>query len=611
MDSLKAAGTQASHAQGIYRRSGILTEDSTFAPSGSTSLEIDENFAGDGDAIEILDRNPFRQPYRGFDEEPAPVLPGQETSPRETDSQKKSGHTGAPSAAKALQTGNTIYTNANGTLTVIDNKEEPAQAARETVNDRRAHIEPGVVREIPRVPPHCDGIQGLKKGYIETNGTKLYYEEEGKGTPIVVLHGGPGGTHHDFHPQFSELAKSGRVIYYDQRGTGKSGTNASGEPYSVKQAVDDLEGLRKSLGLEKMVVVGHSYGGFLAQCYALEHPDRVQGLALVTAESGMPNNRPGPSRDRDFFSEEEKQKISSLYNDKSLTEEQGLYNRMLNGDWKRQNYYKPTEEEMARNALYGWKPAPGFRCDMGNSIDKLDLEGKFKGLGIPTLIMESAHDLTWGADKPEKIHRNHPGSPMVMFEKSGHSPFRDEPEKFFSALSGFVRRTEENPREISGQSRMEWPPESVAMIDSLQMAKPEELSQAQVMQLFRESKEKKVPYPDTWRKLGQLLYHTKNYNESLESWKQAGSLPLRPSDECWSRHSQFTCRVWQGHLYDLTGDREKALASYNDALKVPLGENDAACQDSVGLILNRQWVRERLNTPFEHGMRNYFPEERN
>ena len=68
----------------------------------------------------------------------------------------------------------------------------------------------------------------------------------------------------------------------------------------------------------------------------------------------------------------------------------------------------------------------------------IDLSRAFGSCPIPTLILEAKWDLTWNADKPDKIHKNHPGSKLVVFEESGHSPFKDEPERFFTVLREFV-----------------------------------------------------------------------------------------------------------------------------------------------------------------------------
>jgi proline iminopeptidase len=269
----------------------------------------------------------------------------------------------------------------------------------------------------------------------------LYVEEEGEGMPVVLLHGGPGGTHHSFHPHFSQAREFARVIYYDQRGCGLS-DYTKGNGYTVDQAVEDLENLRQSLKIDKWIVLGWSYGGLLGQCYTMKYPESVMGLVLMTAEPAL-QGQLGSTRQYDYLTQEERNKINEFrvkYFTEQISMEQLIYNAHLNGDWKRQNYYKPTMEELACGALYEWQHDEDFNTVMSQDAGSIDLSGAFESCPIPTLILEAKWDLTWNADKPEKIHKNHPRSKLIIFEKSGHSPFKDEPERFFKVLREFVEQ---------------------------------------------------------------------------------------------------------------------------------------------------------------------------
>jgi pimeloyl-ACP methyl ester carboxylesterase len=230
-----------------------------------------------------------------------------------------------------------------------------AGETRERARDKISHVEEGIAREIPAVPRLCDGMDIAKKK-VDIGGCRLYCEEEGKGVPIVLVNGGPGGTHHYFHPHFSRSKGFARIIYYDQRGCGLSDFIPEGG-YSLDQAVDDLDRLRKALEIEKWVVLGHSYGGLLAQCYAIKHPDRLLGLVLVCASPGL-GSRPLKSRQGDFISIEERGKMQEIGNTPGLSGELILYNNFLNGDWKRQSYFKPSRERIAQIALYDVKRYP-------------------------------------------------------------------------------------------------------------------------------------------------------------------------------------------------------------------------------------------------------------
>ena len=118
---------------------------------------------------------------------------------------------------------------------------------------------------------------------VELNGVRLYTRRVGHGPPVVVLHGGPGAHHDYLLPQYDHLAEGGRtLLYYDQRGGGRSPVPRD-VPVGWREHVVDLEALRGHWELDRLTVLGYSWGGLLALLYALEHPDRIARLALVSA----------------------------------------------------------------------------------------------------------------------------------------------------------------------------------------------------------------------------------------------------------------------------------------------------------------------------------------
>jgi proline iminopeptidase len=100
--------------------------------------------------------------------------------------------------------------------------------------------------------------------YAQVNGAKLWYETEGQGEPLVLVAGGPGESHKEFDPFFSRLADRFQVIYFDPLGVGQSGRAKSRSEYTFAREVEDLEGLRKALGLSQINLLGHSFGGMVA-----------------------------------------------------------------------------------------------------------------------------------------------------------------------------------------------------------------------------------------------------------------------------------------------------------------------------------------------------------
>jgi proline iminopeptidase len=119
------------------------------------------------------------------------------------------------------------------------------------------------------------------EGYVPVENARLFCREVGQGQPIVLLHGGPSFDHSYLLPDMDRLADTYRLIYYDQRGRGKSGDNVRPEDVTIQSEVEDLERLRGYFGLESVALLGHSWGGTLAMEYATHYPERVSHLMLI------------------------------------------------------------------------------------------------------------------------------------------------------------------------------------------------------------------------------------------------------------------------------------------------------------------------------------------
>jgi proline iminopeptidase len=116
----------------------------------------------------------------------------------------------------------------------------------------------------------------------QVNGVALYERRVGEGPAVIVLHGGPGAHHDYLLPGFDALARGRTLVYYDQRGGGRSQVDRQ-VPLGWREHVADLEALRMAWGYERLTLAGYSWGGLLAMLYALEHPARVDKLALVSS----------------------------------------------------------------------------------------------------------------------------------------------------------------------------------------------------------------------------------------------------------------------------------------------------------------------------------------
>ncbi|MAG79213.1 hypothetical protein CMI40_02455 [Candidatus Pacearchaeota archaeon] len=294
--------------------------------------------------------------------------------------------------------------------------------------------------DIPNYNRLCNKISKLNSKKINIGRRKLYVESKGSGPALVLINGGPGGTHHIFHPHFELASKFSKVIYYDQRGCGLS--NKNNRNYTIMQAVDDLDKLRISLKIDKWFVLGHSYGGLLAQYYALKYRKNLLGIILVCSSYGFLKKDKKSKRELKYLTPKEIDRIGEIFKQISefkISLKQGIYNMMLNGDWKRQNFYKPSKKQMALSSLYEWDHDRDFNKKICKSFYKKSLLGKFNNFKVPTLIIESKWDLTWNSSVKVKIMKSiHPNSRIIIFKHSGHSPFMDEPVLFFNTLKEFI-----------------------------------------------------------------------------------------------------------------------------------------------------------------------------
>jgi proline iminopeptidase len=114
------------------------------------------------------------------------------------------------------------------------------------------------------------------------DGVVLFVEERGSGSPIVVIHGGPGMDHGSLAADLAPLERRHRLIYYDQRGGGRSTLPADTALLTIDHHVEDLEALRKHLGLDKVTLLAHSFGPAIAARYAIRYPQHVERMIFLS-----------------------------------------------------------------------------------------------------------------------------------------------------------------------------------------------------------------------------------------------------------------------------------------------------------------------------------------
>ena len=119
-----------------------------------------------------------------------------------------------------------------------------------------------------------------QEGFVDANGVMIYYKILGRGEPLMIVHGGPGASHDYFLPYLLPLARRHKLIFIDERGSGRSQKLEDPAGYTIANMAEDVESVRQALGLGKINLLGHSYGGALAQAYALKYQSNLSHLIL-------------------------------------------------------------------------------------------------------------------------------------------------------------------------------------------------------------------------------------------------------------------------------------------------------------------------------------------
>lgn len=273
----------------------------------------------------------------------------------------------------------------------------------------------------------CD-YPGVKRRFVRANGIDFLVEEEGKGTPLVVIHGGPGADHRYFHPHLSRLASFCRVILYDLRGQGASSEAEFEDDYGLFQDSEDLEALRKKLGLKHFHVLGHSYGALVALEYTQVHNEHVLSVILCSLPVGIGQTE----EEAEARSAEVWRRLREQFPQETDEE---LYYRFY--------YHKPPDPQTRRYAdlvLRNFSSPKIRRVLKGYAEDEYESFARVGLLTIqsPIYLLYGRYDPLCKYDKLRPLVERNPLMDLTVFEESAHDPFADEPEKFAELLSDMV-----------------------------------------------------------------------------------------------------------------------------------------------------------------------------
>jgi proline iminopeptidase len=281
-----------------------------------------------------------------------------------------------------------------------------------------------------------------KETYVSHDEAKLFCRVTGKGKPLIVIHGGPGLTQDYLLPQMYRLAENNLLIFYDQRGCGKSTGEINSETITIDQFVSDLEAIRQAFHFDKISILGHSWGGVLAMNYSIAHPEHIEKLILS-------NSIPASSEEFALFGQEWvkrmapfKEELAKIHNttgfhngDPDVIEQ--LYRMTF-----RTYCYNPEKANLlnlrmtATASINGAKVYENIRQNVFEI--SFNLHDSLKSLKVTTLILHGDSDIV-PPHTAQTIHESISGSKYFLMKNCGHFPYVEDPNPYFNCIDEFLK----------------------------------------------------------------------------------------------------------------------------------------------------------------------------
>lgn len=291
-------------------------------------------------------------------------------------------------------------------------------------------------------------------GFVDAHGVLIYYVAFGQGPPLVVVHGGPGADHTYFLPYLVPLARTHRLIFIDERGSGRSQRLQDTSRYTVEAMVEDVEDVRVALKLGKISLLGHSYGGVLAQAYALKYQQNLSHLILNSTFPSTREMNEVLAREKAQMPPEKLKRLNEL-------EAAGLFGK---GEAWEHGRYPAEYAGLAWGPgyfpfLYGARPDPNYDPQAQNTgtswelyrtmwgehgefvidgnLKSVEYVNRLPSIHVPTLIMAGDHD-ECDPSLSREMHEKIAGSQLEILANSGHMNFVDQPDLWQKTVEDFL-----------------------------------------------------------------------------------------------------------------------------------------------------------------------------
>jgi proline iminopeptidase len=278
---------------------------------------------------------------------------------------------------------------------------------------------------------------------VDVGDTRLNVEERGAGElALIALHGGPGLDHTMFGDWLDPLGDACRILLVDERGQGRSEPSAP-ETWTLDRYARDVDALAGALGLERYVVLGHSFGAFIALQHAVDFSGRPAGTVV---SSGAPSEgllMSHVERELERFEPVElREQVQASWAREAHARTQDEVRDLLD-DQLPFHFADPRDpriDEM-RGAMAGAVYAPDvLRAAATEGYGHIEVEDRLGDVRHPVLVLAGRHDRTCSVDAAETIARGVPDAELVVLEHSGHMTFVEEPDAYRDAVRRFLAR---------------------------------------------------------------------------------------------------------------------------------------------------------------------------
>jgi proline-specific peptidase len=287
-----------------------------------------------------------------------------------------------------------------------------------------------------------------REGYVDFRGYRTWYRFVGDlnspVTPLLALHGGPGSTHNYFGP-LEGLASERPVVVYDQIGCGKSDRPTDIE-WSVDVFCDEVAAVRDQLGLERVHLLGTSWGGMLAQEHVLSGASGVVSLILSStlANLALWNEEQLKLRNAlppDVVEVLERHEAAGTFEDPEYEEAMGVY---FDRHFYRGPQPRPELEAMAKGRapdVYRAMQGPNEWTTTG-ALKGWDTRDRLHEIDVPTLVIRGRYDMCTEPIAVELVNGIR-GARDVVLENSSHTPVLEESERYLRIVGEFTREAED------------------------------------------------------------------------------------------------------------------------------------------------------------------------